>query len=72
MWKERNIDDSKAQDNLNHILGNYVRYAFNSPGEYPKKPRLSDNDDLRPMSDEEMEKQARKNTIKMGGVVNDS
>ena len=52
------------------MLGQYVAYAFNDPKHYPKHPFTTE--ELKPMSDEEMEKQARRNTIKMGGVINDS
>ena len=60
-------------DGLNHILGKYIAFAFNDPKHYPREPFTSKNNtELKPMSDEEMEKQARRNTIKMGGVINDS
>lgn len=59
-------------DSLNHILGMYISYAFNDPKHYPRNAFTEKNTDLKPMTDEEMEKQARRNTIKMGGVINDS
>lgn len=59
-------------DGLNHLLGKYVAYAFNDPKHYPTKPFTERDTELKPMTDEEMEKQARRNTIKMGGVINDS
>ena len=59
-------------DGLNHILGKYIAYAFNDPKHYPSKPFTEVDTKLKPMSDEEMELQARRNTIKMGGVINDS
>ena len=58
-------------DMFNFMLGKYIAYAFNDPKKYPSKPFLDTNTDLKPMTDEEMEKQARRNTIKMGGVIND-
>ena len=57
-------------DTLNYILGKYVAYAVNDPKNYPKQPFTQKNTNLEPMTDEEMEKQARRNTIKMGGVIN--
>ena len=60
----------KEIDTFNFILGKYVAYAVNDPKHYPKKPFTEQNTDLKPMSDEEMERQARRNTIKMGGVIN--
>lgn len=61
----------KELDTLNYMLGKYVAYGVNDPKHYPTKPyTYTDNDtELKPMSDEEMEKQARRNTIKMGGVI---
>lgn len=58
-------------DQLNYLLGRYVAFAVNDPKHYPSKPFTDRNTDLKPMSDEEMERQARRNTIKMGGVIND-
>lgn len=58
-------------DMFNFMLGKYIAYAFNDPKHYPSKPFTDKNTDLEPMTDEEMEKQARRNTIKMGGVIND-
>ena len=62
----------KEADLLNFILGKYVAYAFNDPKRYPSKPFTENNTDLKPMTDEEMERQARRNTIRMGGVIVDS
>ena len=61
----------KEADLLNFMLGKYIAYAFNDPKKYPSKPFLENDTDLKPMTDDEMEKQARRNTIKMGGVIND-
>lgn len=72
VWQEKTNEDIKKQDLLNFMLGDYIRIAFHAPGDYPSKSKLSDSSYMDPMSDEEMEKQARKNTIKMGGVINDS
>ena len=62
----------KEKDLFNYLLGKYVAYAFNDPKKYPDKPFTEKNTDLKPMTDDEMEKQARRNTIKMGGVIVDS
>lgn len=61
----------KELDMMNYLLGKYVAFAFNDPKHYPSRPFTERNTDLQPMSDEEMERQARRNTIKMGGVIND-
>ena len=62
----------KEKDLFNYMLGKYIGYAFNDPKNYPDKPFTEQTTQLEPMTDEEMEKQARRNTIKMGGVINDS
>ena len=59
----------KELDTLNYILGKYVAFGVNDPKHYPSKPFSDKDTDLEPMTDEEMEKQARRNTIKMGGVI---
>ena len=59
----------KELDTLNYILGKYVAFGVNDPRHYPSKPFSDKDTDLEPMTDEEMEKQARRNTIKMGGVI---
>ena len=61
----------EEKDLFNFLLGKYVMYAFNNPKRYPSKP-FTENTDLKPMTDEEMERQARRNTIIMGGVIVDS
>lgn len=62
----------KERDLFNYLLGKYVAFAVNDPKHYPSKPFTDKDTDLKPMTDEEMEVQARRNTIKMGGVINDS
>ena len=59
----------KEIDTFNFILGKYVAYGVNDPRHYPSKPFTEKTAQLEPMTDEEMEKQARRNTIKMGGVI---
>lgn len=60
----------RETDLFNHMLGKYIAYAFNDPKRYPDKPFTEKNTDLKPMTDEEMERQGRRNTIRMGGVIN--
>ena len=59
----------RETDLFNFMLGKYVAYAFNDPKHYPTKPFTEKDTDLKTMTDEEMERQARRNTIKMGGVI---
>ena len=70
VFNEKEQQRFREKDVLNFMLGRYVAYAFNDPKKYPTKPFTEKNTDLEPMTDEEMEKQARRNTIKMGGVIN--
>lgn len=58
-------------DELNFMLGKYISFAVNDPKHYPSKPFMDTAyTELEPMTDEQMEKMARRNTIKMGGVIN--
>lgn len=70
-FNRKEKDRIKQLDELNYSLGQYISFAFNDPKNYPRKPFTDKNNDteLKPMTDEEMEKQARRNTIKMGGVI---
>lgn len=72
VFNEKEQQRLKEVDTFNWILGKYIAFAVNDPKKYPKQPFTDKNTDLEPMTDEEMEKQARRNTIKMGGVINDS
>ena len=72
VFNEKEEQRLKEKDLFNFMLGKYVAYAFNDPKRYPSKPFTDKDTDLKPMTDDEMEKQARRNTIKMGGVINDS
>lgn len=70
VFEEKEKQRLKEVDTMNYILGKYIAFAVNDPKRYPTKPFTEKDTELKPMSDEEMEKQARRNTIKMGGVIN--
>lgn len=72
MFNKKENDRLKELDTFNYILGKYVAWAVNDPKHYPNQPFTNKNTSLKPMTDEEMERQARRNTIRMGGVINDS
>lgn len=72
VFKDKEQQRLKEKDLFNYLLGKYVAYAFNDPKHYPSKPFTDRCSHLDTMTDEEMEKQARRNTIKMGGVIIDS
>ncbi len=61
----------EQQDALNFLLGEYVAFAFNNPKKYPKKPFLEKQKEVKlaDMTVTEMERQAKINTIMMGGVI---
>ncbi len=69
VFNELQKDRVRQQDELNYLLGQYIIYAFNDPKKYPEKPFTHKDTTHDVMSDEEMERQALKNTIMMGGVV---
>lgn len=69
VFNEKEKQRLKEVDTLNYLLGKYVAYGVNDPKHYPSKPFTEKDTDLKPMTDEEMERQARRNTIKMGGVI---
>lgn len=55
----------------NYNLGKYISYAFNAPKKYPKRPFLEEqeNKELNEMTDAQMERMARINTLKLGGSI---
>jgi len=75
-YREEHIKIEKQRlrqsDLLNHILGGYIAIGVNEPNKYPKNPRLSQEPEVEVMTDEQMEKRARHNTIRMGGIINDN
>lgn len=57
----------------NYNLGKYIAYAVNDPKKYPRVPFLQEErDEDRIMSNEEMERNMRRNTITLGGTINDT
>ena len=69
VFNEKEKQRLKEVDTLNYVLGKYIGFAVNDPKHYPSKPFCEKDTELKPMPDDEMEKQARRNTIKMGGVI---
>ncbi len=61
----------EQQDALNFLLGEYVAFAFNNPKKYPNKPFLEKQKEVKmeEMTVAQMERQAKINTIMMGGVI---
>lgn len=69
VFNEKEKQRLKEVDTLNYLLGKYVAYGVNDPKHYPRKPFTEKSTNLKPMTDEEMEKRGRYNTIKLGGVI---
>lgn len=70
VFNEMQVERFKERDTLNYMLGKYVAYAFNDPKKYPDEPFThKDTNHNVEMSEDEMEQQALRNTIMMGGVV---
>lgn len=69
VFNEKEKQRLKEVDKLNYVLGKYIGFAVNDPKHYPSKPFCEKDTELKPMTDEEMERQGRRNTIKMGGVI---
>ena len=72
VFNEKENARLKEVDSFNYVLGKYIAWAVNDPKHYPTKPYSEKDTNLKLMTDEEMEKQGRRNTIKLGGVINDS
>ena len=67
---EKKIEDELVRsDVLNHALGRYIAIAFHDPKKYPEKP-FSYKEEQKDMTDDEMEKQAMRITMALGGKVN--
>ena len=65
--EERKFRDKDA---LNFLLGQYIAFAFNNPKKYPSKPFLEKKEEkIKEMSFSQMERQAKINTVLMGGVI---
>ncbi|CAM3608170.1 hypothetical protein ERUR111494_02580 [Erysipelothrix urinaevulpis] len=57
-------------DFINHMLGRYVMIAVHDPENYPEEPFTSLKTKVEEkMTDERMEKIARRNTLLMGGEI---
>lgn len=66
VYKSKTEHELQEKDYLNYLLGHYITYSFNNPKKYPKKPFLSKLT-KKNMTDEDMEREAWKTTILMGG-----
>lgn len=71
VYRRKELARIREKDALNHFLGIYISAAVNNPKEYPQKPFLAKKTEDKPksMTAEEMERMARRNTIRVGGTV---
>jgi hypothetical protein len=67
VYKKKQRERVSEVDTLNHALGQYIGIAINDPKKYPKKPYSNEQkiDTLKPMSDEQMERFAKRFTNKL-------
>lgn len=71
VYNEKEKERVQEKDKLNHILASYIGFAVNDPKHFPKEPCLAPKRNIL-MDDNEMELMAKRNTLRQGGVINDS
>lgn len=69
IYMKKEEERVKEWDYLNYLLGKYIAYAVNDPKKYPRKPFLQKETQSNVMTNEDMERIARLNTIKLGGKI---
>jgi len=70
VYKTIEENRAKEMDFNNFNLGKYVAYAVNDPKKYPKKPFLQEvKEESKVMTDEEMDRVMKRNTIALGGII---
>lgn len=69
VFNRKTEEELKASDAINHALGRYIAIAFHDPKKYPEKP-FSYHEEQKDMTDDDMEKQAMRITMALGGKVN--
>lgn len=71
VFMKKEEDRAREMDSNNYNLGRYIAYAVNDPKKYPRKPFLDKTNEaeLKVMKEEDMERMARLNTIKLGGKI---
>lgn len=71
VFNEKEQKRVREKDALNYLLGKYIAFAFNDPKKYPAAPFLEKKAEEKPkeMSFSQMERQAKINTVLMGGVI---
>ena len=72
VYIEKEENRAREMDMNNFNLGKYIAYAVNDPKKYPKKPFLAKEEANKVMSNEEMDRVMRRNTIILGGKINEN
>lgn len=72
-YNQKQKERYREVDYMNFMLGKYISFAVNEPSKYPTKPFLDEAEEKHTeMTVSEMERQAKINTVLMGGVINDT
>lgn len=70
VFNKKQQEELQKIDSNNFMLGKYIGFAVNDPKNYPQQPFSAvETTSSKVMTDDEMEKQARRNTIMLGGVI---
>lgn len=72
VYNQKQKERYREVDHMNFLLGKYISFAVNEPSKYPEKPFLAEEEKHTDMTESEMERQAKINTVLMGGVINDT
>jgi len=70
-YKVRKEMEAKEMDVNNYNLGKYIAIAFNNPKKYPRRPFLQE-EEKKMMTAEDFDRVMRRNTILLGGKINDT
>jgi hypothetical protein len=69
VYVEKEEQRAKELDYNNFNLGKYVAFAFNNPKKYPKRPFSERVTAMTPMTEQDMERVMRHNTLLLGGTI---
>lgn len=68
VYVKKEENRAREMDYNNFNLGKYIAYAVNDPKKYPREPFLTQREEVE-MTGEDMERMARRNTIKLNGII---
>ncbi len=72
VYNQNKKERYREKDFMNYMLGKYISFAVNEPSKYPNKPFMAEEEKHTDMTESEMERQAKINTVLLGGVINDT